>query len=180
MDITMQLTQQPPQVPRGTTKLLTIAEAAELAQISKDAMRGRVERGSVQSLMGRDHKRRIPLTELVRTGMVLAPEDFDSHAYHADAMDPMAGTTPSMVGTMYADTSAVQHAIDIAVKALVEKERLLLTQHAESLERDRQRLENELHESRARVTQLEQQLQAQREHPRRRWFGITRKERSSA
>lgn len=177
----MQLTQQPPQAPRGTPKLLTIAEAAELAEISKDAMRGRVERGSVRSLMGRDHKRRIPLTELVRTAMVLAPEDFDSHADHAEHMDAVAPATPGMVGAMYADTAAVQHAIDIAVKALVEKERLLLTQKAESLDRDRERLQEELHETRSRVTQLEQQLQAQREQPRRRrWFGASRKERQGA
>jgi len=180
MDVTMQLAQQPPQAPCGTGKLLTIADAAALAQISKDAMRGRVERGSVQSLMGRDHKRRIPLTELVRTGMVLAPEDFDSHANHAESMDPMGAATPGMVGATYVDTAAVQHAIDIAVRALVEKERLLLTQRAESIERDRERLETELHETRAHVSQLEHQLQAQREQPRRRWFGISRKERPGA
>ena len=54
---------------------LTIREASRATGLSVKAVRGRVERGSLKAVMV-DNRRRIPLSELMRAGLLLtaAPE----------------------------------------------------------------------------------------------------------
>jgi len=165
----------------GTTeppRTVTIREAAELCGMSRDAMRGRVERGSVQNLMGQDGVRRIPVSELRRTGLLDRVSDrASSHATgHGMAGDGM-GHDVSSVGA-FVDVFQKLHAENVAAvaRAVAAETRLQIEQSSAST------TELELHEARARIVTLELQLdtlQVPADTPvaeqRRPWFGITRR-----
>ena len=178
----------------ATTKpprTVTIREAAELAGTTRDAIRGRVERGSLQSVLGRDGARRIPVSELRRAGLL------DHGDNHADAhvgthgMVDVEGTTHGVAAV--ADLVAVVrelHTENVAAvaRAVAAETRLQLEQRAAST------VEEELHATRVQVAALEQELRdaeaelaraiAERDERaadarRRTWFGISRRRASS-
>lgn len=154
-------------------RTLTIREAAEVCGITRTAMRGRVERGSVQSVL-RHGVRRIPIAELERAGLL-----------HHDGVEAGA-TGVAAVGAFHANVSGMAEVLamlerlqsenkELVARAVAAETRLQLEQQTASS------LQLEYHEVRARATQLEEQLQARREDElevqpsRRRWFGIARR-----
>lgn len=174
----------------ATTKpprTVTIREAAELVGTTRDAIRGRVERGSLQSVLGRDGARRIPVSELRRAGLL---DHADAHV-GAHGMVDVEGTTHGVAAV--ADLVAVVrelHTENVAAvaRAVAAETRLQLEQRAAST------VEEELHASRAQVAALEQELRdaeaelaraiaardEQAEDARRRtWFGLSRRRASS-
>jgi len=161
---------------QGTTKLprtVTIREAAELAGTTRDAIRGRVERGSLRSVLGSDGVRRIPVSELERAGLLMdhARDHVGDHG-----MGDVGGYHDSVAGVgVFVDALERLQAANVAAveRAVVAETRLMLEQRAASS------VELELHEARARIGALEQQLGERLESVvapvRRGWFGIARR-----
>lgn len=150
-------------------RTLTIREAAELCGITRTAMRGRVERGSVQSVL-RHGIRKIPLSELQRVGLLgrdgVAVDGMgvggvgDVHAGHVGLQG--MGDLLAMLERLQAENvAAVERAV--AAETRLQLEPVLTTE-----------LQTELHAARARVQQLELQL-ADAQRGRRRWFGLARR-----
>lgn len=150
-----------------TTRTVTIREAADLCGTTQAAMRGRVERGTVRHVLGRDGKRRIPVSELRRVGLL-------DHARNHDDPANVAGMAPhhATVAGMADFVAALErlHAENVAVteRAVVAETRLQLEQQTAST------IETELHRTRAelaaateRADQLAADLAAR---GRRRWF----------
>lgn len=132
----------------------TFAEAEQLTGASRKALRNRVYRGQLESVL-RDGVRRIPRSELERTGLLTGAGETDG------------------IGEMAHEAS---HEIPMMVEVLDRLERQAaelgelraLTREADSLRADRERLEASLYEAHAKVIELEARLvEAQR--PRRWW-----------
>lgn len=156
-------------------RVYTIREAADLCGMSRDAMRGRVERGSVRSVLGRDGLRRIPASELQRAGLV-------DHARGHDEPTPVASvatTTHDVEGmgalvAMLTDLQR-QHAATLE-RAVAAETRLQLTTGDHAI------VETALHAARAeaaaereRADRLQAELDAAAERlERRRWWSRRR------
>ncbi len=137
----------------------TISEAAEATGLTAKALRSRVDRGSIPAVQGRDGKRRIPHSELFRAGLLPLQDDpAEAGAPHQPRAGHPAGLDVSaLIDRLIAAESAQQIAG-------------LLTQQADERARNEteraQRLEDELHEARSRIAELEYAS------VRRRWFNI--------
>jgi hypothetical protein len=137
---------------------VTIAEAAELTGLSKIALRRRVRRGTIRSVL-REGVHRIPLSELYREGLAVPGEDGSrgtadeptgTHLVRPDRRAQPLGT-PSR---------------EVMLDRLLAQERIgelrSLSAQAESLRaaveterRARELIEAELHEACARIVELE-------------------------
>src|SRR3954453_14858624 len=62
-----------------TQRTVTIAEAAKLTGLSKEAIRSRIERGSLRGTK-RGGVRRVPLDELAELGLLAGGEDVGDHS----------------------------------------------------------------------------------------------------
>jgi excisionase family DNA binding protein len=136
-----------------TPLALTVEEAATHLGITPKAVRRRIERGTLLAVMAHDGRRRIPAAAL--NGAV------------AGSAEPRSGSMPRSPG---AAAPVEQDGIAILVsriEALAAENGQLraLTQIAES---SRDTLERELHETRARVLELEAVVVVT--PPRRRWL----------
>jgi len=69
-------------------RLLTLDQAAEVAGLSRKAITGRLDRGTLQSVNNSDGHRRVPRAELQRAGLI-APGD------PGESDDQPQGTPPS-------------------------------------------------------------------------------------
>jgi len=144
----------------------TISEAAEATGLTAKALRSRVDRGSIPAVQGRDGKRRIPHSELLRAGLIALQ---DSPAEAGAPQQPRAGHPVGLDVTALIDRLiAAESAQQIAG---------LLTQQADERAQNEtaraQRLEDELNEARSRIAELEYAS------VRRRWFG-TRRQKTAA
>jgi hypothetical protein len=128
---------------------LTIVEAAEASGISKKAMRNRVDRGQIRSVL-RDGVRRIPRSELERAGLS-AGVPFEAASLPQD--DP--GSPPAEAGA----TEAWKEVLERLERQAGELAELrVLTRRAESLREERDRLEAAVHRERAERQAAEAQL----------------------
>jgi hypothetical protein len=170
----------------------TLREAAELTGLSQKAIRSRADRGALRFNVV-DGRRRVPASELIRAGLL----DASGGAVEA-AQRGSTGPGLPQGNTEAASPADVRVVVDVnALVARVEdltadlaRHRLLTTQ-AESRTAA---LENELHEARARVTELEALVSAPAPQPdaeisealhaaqarRRSWWPFTRSRSASA
>lgn len=140
---------------------VTVSEAARLTEMTPKAIRSRLDRQSLRSVL-KNGQRHIPMSELHRAGL-LNPDG--SPAGHASQGSEGQGQPQGNPGAMV----DVMELIDQLTAARAEaKVKGLLAQQAETLangERQaREVLEAELHEARARVAALEERI------ARPRWF----------
>jgi excisionase family DNA binding protein len=135
----------------------TITEAAEVTGLSRKAIARRVERGSLRSVV-RNGRRRIPRSELVRSGLLW---DDAEHPRLGDLDAPLI-PRPSPGGALAETGSSEEMLVTLVREVLDRFERQsqeiaqyrALTVQAESL-----RLTNELTELRVRLAELERQPQ---------------------
>jgi len=140
---------------------LTFAEAAKTTGLTKKALRNRVYRGQLQSVL-RDRVRRIPRSELEREGLI--PGNGEGTETPKTFQE-----TPDVPAETDRESDVVSELLERLERQAAELGELrLLTREAESLQVDRGRLEGALHEARAKVTELEAKL-AEAERPRRWW-----------
>jgi Helix-turn-helix domain len=136
----------------------TISEAAELTGLSRKALARRVERGSLRCVV-RDGRRRIPVAELVRVGLLEDDESVD------DEFDPRlllsGGARPRSDLPARYDAGQTGQTLAAVLRELFDRfERQAaelanlraLTVHAESL-----RMTSEIADLRARIADLETQ-----------------------
>ena len=133
----------------------TITEAAELTGLSRKAIARRVERGSLRSVV-RNGRRRIPRSELVRSGLL---DEGDQRPREGDPAAPFlprpasggalaeTGTTEDMLATLFRE---VLDRFERQSQEIAQYR--ALTVQAESL-----RLTNELADLRVRLAELERQ-----------------------
>lgn len=153
-------------------RVVTMREAAELCGTTRNAIRGRVERGSLRSLV-RDGVRVVPLSELKRAGLYPPRVGGVSGVAHAEsAFVGSAGVrthhAPLNVGDM------IDRLIDAERRAAAAEQTIVLSARSEST------LTEELRQVRERVVELEVELEAARvvaDVPRRRWFGMSKRSR---
>jgi hypothetical protein len=154
--------------PPDATRTATISQAAQLAGVSPKLIRSRVDRGTLPAVM-RDGVRRIPMTELVRAGLV-SPDASPAGAAARGAQ----GQQPRQ-GSPGESAQVVGELLDRLERQAGELAELrLLTRQADSLrlvadqERDRaEQLERELIELRSRLAAAEARAGQQ---SRRRWW----------
>lgn len=127
----------------------TFAQAAELAGTTPKALRNRVYRGQLESVL-RGGVRRIPRSELERAGLL--------------GSDAETGEAPELTHGVSHETPIMGELLDrLETQAAELGELRALTREAESLRGDRERLEASLYEAHAKVTELEARLvEAQR------------------
>lgn len=147
---------------------LTIREAAATTGLTRTAIRGRVERGSLRSVVGRDGKRRIPRSELERAGLI-------DHVRGHDGDTGVAGVggTTLDVASMDAFVALLEslqaQSVALTERAVAAETRLQLEQRAASS------IEDALHEARAELAAERERAEALRvelaaAQARRRWF----------
>ena len=140
-------------------RTLTIREASDATGLTVRALRSRCDRGSLRFVV-RDGLRRIPYSELLRTGLAEAGNGASAQQEQPRSTSSEAASTSDVI-------------LEMAKRLELQGEQIgamrQLTQQAETIsqqERDRaDELEGELLETRAKVIVLEQQ-QAER-RPRR-------------
>jgi polyhydroxyalkanoate synthesis regulator phasin len=139
-------------------KTFTFAEAAEATGLTKKALRNRVYRGQIQAVL-HDGVRRIPRSELEREGLLISgAETGERHE-----------VAPEIAHELSQETGLMSDLLERLERQAGELAELrLLTREAESLKSDRDHLEVALHETRAKVTELEAKL-ADVQRPRRWW-----------
>lgn len=137
---------------------LTFAEAAETTGLTKKALRNRVYRGQIQAVL-HDGVRRIPRSELEREGLLLNGAETNERLAVAHEVSRELPQETGLMGDLLERLE--RQAGELA-------ELRLLTREAESLKADRDHLEAALHETRAKVTELEAKL-ADVQRPRRWW-----------
>jgi excisionase family DNA binding protein len=139
----------------------TITEAAELTGTSRKAIARRVERGSLRSVV-RNGRRRIPRSELVRTGLLAENEQAPRVGSPTAPFLPRpastgvpaeAGTTEDMLAALFRE---VLDRFERQSQEIAQYR--ALTVQAESL-----RLTNELADLRVRLAELERQPQTPQE-----------------
>lgn len=139
-------------------KTFTFAEAAEATGLTKKALRNRVYRGQIQAVLN-DGVRRIPRSELEREGLLTS--DGETGERHEIA--------PEIAHELSQETGLMSNLLERLERQAGELAELrLLTREADSLKADRDHLEAALHETRAKVIELEAKL-ADVQHPRRWW-----------
>ncbi len=132
----------------------TFAQAEQLTGASRKALRNRVYRGQLESVL-RGGVRRIPRSELERTGLLRDDGEIgevDQLAREASHETPMMGELLDRLEAQAAELGELR----------------ALTREADSLRGDRERLEVSLYEASAKVTELEARL-AEVQRPRRWW-----------
>lgn len=134
----------------------TISEAAELTGLSRKALARRIERGSIRCVV-RDGRRRIPLAELVRAGLLddqeqVEDDEFDPRLLLPGGSRPRADLpVPYDAGQTLA--AVVRELFDRFERQSAELANFrALTVHAESL-----RVTSEIADLRARIAELETQ-----------------------
>ncbi len=132
----------------------TFAQAEQLTGTSRKALRNRVYRGQLESVL-RGGVRRIPRSELERAGLL----NGDGETGEVGEVAREASHETPMMGELL-DRLEAQAAKLGELRAL--------TREADSLRADRERLEASLYESHAKVTELEARL-AEAQRPRRWW-----------
>ncbi len=132
----------------------TFAQAAELSGTTPKALRNRVYRGQLESVL-RGGVRRIPRSELERLGLL---RENGETAEIGEVAREVPHETPMMADLL--DRLEAQAAELGELRAL--------TREADSLRADRERLETSLYESHAKVTELEARL-VETQRPRRWW-----------
>ena len=137
----------------------TFSEAAEATGLTKKALRNRVYRGQIRSVL-RDGVRRIPRSELERVGLAL---DEGETLDEAQERHETAGGVARKSGVM----SELLDRLERQAGELGELR--ALTRQAESLQAERAEFERALYEERAKVMELEAKL-AKAQQPRRRWW----------
>lgn len=150
-------------------RTFTITEAASTTGVTPKAIRRRIERGTLRSVLGPDQRRRIPLSELQRAGLIPAGE---AHGGAAGQGYPDAPPPGNAVGGVL----EVGILLERLERLAAENGRLrVLEERAGSLERQveaeraaRANAEQELFAARARVVELESPPR------RRRWFSRER------
>jgi excisionase family DNA binding protein len=136
-------------------RTFTVSEAAELTGLSRKALARRIERGSIRCVV-RDGRRRIPVAELVRVGLL----DNEEHAQD-DEFDPRfllpGGSQPPQAGlpvpydATQTLTAVVRELFDRFERQAAELANFrALTVQAESL-----RVTSEIADLRARIAELE-------------------------
>jgi hypothetical protein len=131
----------------------SISEAAEATNLTKKAMRNRVDRGQLRFVL-RDGVRRIPRSELERAGLNVSRDRGSPEAAERQGAAPGQPTPPD----------AMAEVLDRLERQAGELAELrVLTREADSLREERARLEVAVHESRARATELEAKLEAERQ-----------------
>jgi excisionase family DNA binding protein len=135
----------------------TITEAAELTGLSRKAIARRVERGSLRSVV-RNGRRRIPRSELARTGLL---EEGETRPRESDPGAPFL-PRPATGGAL-AETGTTEDMLQTLFREVLDRferqsqeiaQYRALTVQAESL-----RLTNELADLRVRLAELERQPQ---------------------
>lgn len=137
----------------------TISEAAELTGLSRKALARRVERGSLRCVV-RDGRRRIPVAELVRVGLLEDDESMDNEEFDPGVLlsggargraDLPARYDPGQTDQTLA--AVLRELFDRFERQATELANLrALTVHAESL-----RMTSEIADLRARIADLETQ-----------------------
>jgi hypothetical protein len=137
----------------------TISEAAELTGLSRKALARRVERGSLRYLV-RDGRRRIPVAELVRVGLLddddsADDDEFDPRLFLSGGARPRADLPARYDAGQTGQTLAavLRELFDRFERQATELANLrALTVHAESL-----RMTSEIADLRGRLADLETQ-----------------------
>jgi len=150
-------------------RTLTIREASEATGLTVRALRSRCDRGSLRFVV-RDGLRRIPYSELLRTGLAEAGNGASAQQEQPRSTSSEAASTSDVI-------------LEMAKRLELQGEQIgamrQLTQQAETIsQQEHERadeLEGELLEMRAKVIVLEEQQQADRRPRRdpllrRRWF----------
>jgi excisionase family DNA binding protein len=135
----------------------TISEAAELTGLTRKAIARRVERGSIRSLV-RNGRRRIPHSELLRTGLLAGdeveePDELELEDFEPERLLPHVRSRrePGRVDPTSTLTALVRELVDRLERQATELATFrAISAHAENL-----RLENDLAELRARLSRLE-------------------------
>jgi hypothetical protein len=131
----------------------TINEAAELTGLSRKALARRIERGSLRCVV-RDGRRRLPLAELVRAGLLeeesVEDEEFDPTLLLSGG-SRRAAELPVPYDSGQTMAAVVRELFDRFERQAAELANFrALTMHAESL-----RVASEIADLRARIAQLE-------------------------
>jgi excisionase family DNA binding protein len=135
----------------------TISEAAELTGLTRKAIARRVERGSIRSLV-RNGRRRIPHSELLRAGLLAGdegeePEEVELEEFEPERLLPHVRSRrePGGVDPTSTLTALVRELVDRLERQATE----IATFRAVSAHAENLRLENDLAELRARISELE-------------------------
>src|SRR5437870_4583450 len=140
-------------------RTLTLAEAAEATGLTPKALQRRIDRGSLRSVLV-DSRRRVPVSELLRTGLLTpggsASPDAGGEPWVKEGHSP-AGSDPR--GSVPTYTMTARELLDrIERQAQEIGEMRALTREAESLRaqveaerRARESLEHEFHRERAEL-----------------------------
>ena len=134
----------------------TINEAAQLTGLSQKALARRIERGSLQCVV-RDGRRRIPVAELVRVGLLKDEENADHDEFDPRLLLPGGARQRADLPVRYeADQTlgaVIRELFDRFERQATEIANFrALTVHAESL-----RMTSEIADLRARIADLETQ-----------------------
>jgi len=134
----------------------SIREAAELAGVSQRWLRGRVDRNALRAVKGDDGRRRIPLSELVRAGLV----GEDGSPRLTAAGDNGQRQERAAIGLLPLLERLEAQAGELATLRLLEAQ----AGEREAAERQaREATEAALQEARAEAAQLRSELEASRE-----------------
>jgi excisionase family DNA binding protein len=95
-------------------RTVTIAEAAKLTGLSKDAIRSRIERGTLR-VTKRGGVRRVPLDELAELGMLAGGEDVGEHSpLTTDQLLDRLERQAETIGALRAENEALTRDLEIA------------------------------------------------------------------
>src|SRR4051794_31624736 len=94
-------------------RTVTIAEAAKLTGLSKEAIRSRIERGSLRA-SGRGGLRRVPLDELAELGLLAGGEDIgDRSPLTTDQLLDRLERQAETIGALRAENEALTRDLEI-------------------------------------------------------------------
>jgi excisionase family DNA binding protein len=94
-------------------RTVTIAEAASLTGLSKDAIRARIERGSLR-VTKRGGVRRVPLDELAELGLLAGGEDIGDHTpLTTDQLLDRLERQAEQIGALRAENEALTRDLEI-------------------------------------------------------------------
>lgn len=94
-------------------RTVTIAEAASLTGLSKEAIRSRIERGSLR-VTKRGGVRRVPLDELAELGLLAGGEDVGDHSpLTTDQLLDRLERQAEQIGALRAENEALTRDLEI-------------------------------------------------------------------
>lgn len=101
------------QYQRMAQRTVTIAEAASLTGLSKEAIRSRIERGSLR-VTKRGGVRRVPLDELAELGLLAGGEDVGDHSpLTTDQLLDRLERQAEQIGALRAENEALTRDLEI-------------------------------------------------------------------